>query len=71
MKTTEEKFDYIERNYTQKIQDYEKNEDRSKKAKEMLDQASKILESDENYHYKNLKFVNHNSYFIFWKIKTL
>ena len=57
MKTTEEKFDYIERNYTQKIQDYEKNEDRSKKAKEMLDQASKILESDENYHYKNLKFI--------------
>ena len=57
MKTTEEKFDYIEENYTQKIQDYEKNEDRSKKAKEMLDQASKILESDENYHYKNLKFI--------------
>jgi len=57
METHEEKFDLIENKYTKKIKYYKTEEERDKKAKEMLDKAKEILESNENHHYKTLKYI--------------
>lgn len=57
MLTHEEKFDFIENKYTKKIREHETQEERQTKANEMLKKAREILKSDENYHYKTLKFI--------------